>query len=252
MTDDVSPLIQRVISTSSGGRPGLITRLLRMRLHGSKNVPEVRSWTKEEIADVLAELATKRVILTRRELQELHNKQPKRYPAPITIETIFNPDGWSTALVASGLKPARVEPLRTIGLDIIGKPPPEDVLYFLDLYRKFGLTSTALYEEAHRKYPEVVPQYSKLVKAVGGISVLSYLAKLESCEDQLMTLVALMYELNGRWPRKQLCRQHAIDRRHLEKKFGGKIELEELCRELLVFYREQKKTEVNKKEPDEK
>jgi hypothetical protein len=237
MKTDISPLMKSVLTTAENKRPSVITRFLRQREHGKRSVPEIRSWKHSEVVEAVkkATAESNKKTLSRHRLQELHNERPKEFPSPVTIDLMFE-DGWKMILKEAGIGFSKSE---NPSLRILSRPP-RDVLYFLDLYRRFGLQTKQLYLEARRKYPEVVPPYVALLRTIGGMEALTHLARLESNEDQIMTLVKLMNDLGGRWPRKRLCRQHAIDRGFLERKFGGKIELEEICRELLVFYRQQR------------
>jgi hypothetical protein len=243
MSDELSPLMQKVVEASNRDRPGMIARLIRQRCHGSSNLPEIRSWNKAQITEAVIKAARDRSALSRRTLEDLHNKHPKLYPLPSTIDSLLGQYGWHNVLIETGLRSAKIEAVSS-HIRVLGKPPEHDVVYFLDLLRRFGLRTKFLYLEARRRYPEVVPSYKQLLRVTGGMKTLHYLERLESCEDQLRALVGLMHDLGGRWPRKRLCRERVINRLFLERKFGGRVELEELCRELLPYYRDTVKTEI--------
>lgn len=248
----ISPFLERVIKAKPDRRRNIIARWIQQRKDGGyshfKHPPEIRVWTKEEAAEAIRKAQDEEGVLTRTRLQEFHDKDPMNFPMPATLTVVFGigPQyAWTEALKLAGVK-KHITEYKSFVDDILGKRPKYDALYFLDLFRKFGLTSYELYKNARAKYPEVVPSIGALYREVGGMRALRYLSRLNSCEGQIMALVKLMNNLGGRWPRKEVCRMNGVDRGFLERKFRGRVELESLCRDMLEVYRadrEQKKEE---------
>jgi len=258
----ISPFMERVIKAKPSNRRNIIARWIQQRKDGGykhfKHAPEIRVWTKEEAAEAIKKAQDENGYITRTRLQEFHDKDPQNFPMPATLTVVFDGIGpqyaWTEALKLAGVKKNLVEYKTTYIEDILGKRPKYDALYFLDLFRKFGLKSFKLYKEARRKYPEVVPSIKALYDEVGGMRALRYLARLNSCEGQIMALVKLMNNLGGRWPKKELCRMNGVDRGFLERKFRGRVELEAMCRDLLEVYQNDIKSRVDaeKEKTDEK
>jgi hypothetical protein len=244
MSEEVlSPFIERVIKARPERRRNIIKRWMKesrdKNFSHFKHAPEIRVWTKEEAAEAIKKAQDETGTLTRRRLQEFHDKDPMNFPMPATLTVVFGADpkhAWTEALKMAGVKKHLVEYTSTVYDEILGSKPKYDALYFLDLYRRFGLTTFVLYKQARLRYPEVVPSVHALYREVGGMRALRYLSRLDSCEGQIMALVKLMNNLGGRWPRKELCRMNGVNRGYLEKKFRGRVELESMCRDLLEIY----------------
>lgn len=230
-----SEVLKRVEKASPHRRRYLINRLMGKRLQ-KKLVNDIPEWTRELALERVREVYEKRGRISHVLLNEFHKKRPELYPSSATVFQLFKEredvnDGWNNMLKELGLPP------RTHFCQLFGKPPKDDVSYYVYLYRDLGLTTRELYKEARRKYPEVVPAYVYLAKNLGGYTALRRLARLDSCSEQLEALLKLMHDLGGRWPKKKKCREHSIDRGYLEQRFGGRQALKSMCLDILRFER---------------
>lgn len=234
----VSEMLRRVIETPRKLRKKLIKSLTQVKgrkkkKHKKKHpVLSVRQWDLESVLTVLKAVFEKHQRLPQSLVVQLHEERPDDYPSVKEIYTRF------------GFKKDQKNTWNTVK-NIVGVPqvprwslvtaPAKEVAYYIHLYRQLGLRTRTAYIRAHKAFPEVVPSYGSLLRNVGGFTALKRLSKMDSCKHQVELLVRLMHKLGKRWPKKHLCREHHIDRGYLERRFGGREELETLCRQLLMM-----------------
>lgn len=221
-----SAIIEKICQAPPQKRKKLIDKIIGTKKKPKKtkrfDFDKQGKWSKELISEVLKDIFREHKKLTTSILNKLRKENPKKYPPPSTVCLRFG--SWENAKKAIGAKYYHE--------NLLGDNYEEDVGYFLSLYHQFGLVTKTLYIEGRRKYPQVVPAYSKLKEIFGSFRTFKKVAKLDSCTEQIERLIVLINNLGGRWPRRPLCKEHGIDIKYLDARFGSRKELKEFVRDL--------------------
>lgn len=223
-----SAIIEKICQASPEKRRRLIDRIVgteRKTKEKDKRLDfdRIGKWSKDLIAEVLKGVLTEHGKLTASLLRELRKEDPDKYPAPTTVCLRFG--SWEEAKKAVGVYRIRENMMG-------GDAYEDEVGFFLSLYHQFGITTREFYYEGRKKYPQVVPPYSRLIEIFGSFGKFKKVAKLDSCSEQIDRLLILIDSLNGRWPNRSLCKENGIDIPFLDMRFGGRRELREFIRDL--------------------
>ena len=225
-------LISRLLAASPNKQKDIIDRIVNKsskRKLGVKRLDYDKNgkWSKELIVDTLRRVLLEHEKLSIPLLRKLRREDPKNYPAPTTIVNRFG--SWEEAKKeVSG----RARPLY---LNILGKI--QGVEYFLRLYHQGKVSTRALYFEARRKYPEAVPPYQKLLDVFGTFTNFKRIAKVDSSVEQINSLIRLVDDLGGLWPKRSQCKSRGIDIVFLDKKMGSRKELRDTVYELRSVFK---------------
>jgi hypothetical protein len=224
-----SAIIERICQASPEKRRKLIEKLVgkeRPKKETSQRLDFDRKgkWSQHLIVEVLKGVLSDHGKLTIPLLRKLRKEDPEKYPAPTTVCLRFG--SWDEAKRAAGVNQIRES--------IMGGNEYEDeVGFFLSLYHQFGITTRDLYYEGRKKYPQIVPPYSRLREIFGSFTQFKRVAKLDSCSEQIDKLLILIQSMNGRWPNRKICKENGIDIRFLDKRLGSRQELKEFMRDLI-------------------
>lgn len=222
-----SAIIEKICEAPPEKRRKIIDRLV-----GEKNEEKEKTkrldfdyegkWSKDLIIESLKGIFSEYGKLTVPLLRKLRKENPDKYPAPTTVCYRFG--SWEEVKKATGSY--------YIHENILGDTFEEDVGYFLSLYHQFGITTRDLYYEGRRRFPEIVPPYNRLLEIFGSFSKFKKIVELDSCSEQINRLIILIDNMNGRWPKRSICKENNIDIKFLDHKFGGRRELREFIKDL--------------------
>jgi len=225
-----SAIIEKICQAPPEKRRRLIERLVGEESAEKKEKTErldfdrEGKWSEHLIVEVLKDVFSNHGKISIPLLRKLRKEDPEKYPAPTTVCHRFG--SWEEAKKAAGVSQIREK--------LIGGDEYEDeVGFFLSLYHQFEVTTRDLYYEARKKFPQVVPPYSKLKEVFGSFTNFKRVAQLASCSDQIERLMILIQSLNGRWPSRKICKQNGIDIPFLDYRFGSRQELKEFMRDLI-------------------
>ena len=225
-----SEIIEKLLKASPKKQKAIIERLGGTQFSKKKEPPRERrfdfdrkgKWSKDLIIDTLRRILLEHERLSLPLLRKLREEDPKNYPAPTTV--VYRFGSWNEAKKeVSG----RAQPPY---LDMLGKM--EGIDYFLTLYHQGNIKTRNNYFEARRNYPEIVPPYSWLLNVFGTFTNFKKIAKIDSCSDQIKSLVQLVNDLGGVWPKRYQCESRNIDIEFLDKRMDGRAELKGIVREL--------------------
>lgn len=93
--------------------------------------------------------------------------------------------------------------------------------YLVKVVVQFGLWTREKYEAAHKERPEIVPTYVSVIREFGEWSTLIHFAERYDARHMMEMYMRLSRKI-GRNPTVGECREQGIDKRKLEKLFGGK------------------------------
>lgn len=224
-----SEILEKICQSSPKQRRKLIDKLIgvdpkaKKKTERKKRLDFDRSgkWSEDLIVEVLKGVLADHGKLTIPLLERLRREDPKKYPSPSTVRYKFG--SWQKAKKAAGA--CRL--YENLFGDI-----EEDSNYFFSLYHQLKVTTRDMYYEARKKYPQIIPPYRRLLEIFGSFTRFRQVAQLTCPRGQLNRLVVLVESLNGRWPRRSLCKENGIDIVYLDNKMGGRRELKEFVRDL--------------------
>jgi len=229
-----SGIVEKIAKANPGYRRTLIEKAANIKPKNKDEKKETRKflsydrkgkWSKERILEILREVAEEYGKLTCTTLRELRDINPEKYPAVTTVKTRFN-GSWKDVCRAVGGKACPVY------FNSMGDSIDLDIYYFLDLFHRFGIKTKILYREARKKYPEIVPPYTNLTDLFGSFLAFRRIANIDSCSGQIKRLVQLVEDLEGRWPKRAMCKERDIDIVFLDKKLGSRRELRAFVKDI--------------------
>jgi len=148
--------------------------------------------------------------------RDLEAKRKSRDPNTYDFRKVFGT--WQTALdVAFGTNKV-----------IDFKYDMDDPAYMIDVVVMFDLWTCKKYEEARRRFPDLIPPFRRVKKQWGRFSNLQICARARSSKATFASYLKLSKKL-GHWPTKKECMDVKIDITNLVEFFGSRKNLQEFA-----------------------
>jgi hypothetical protein len=104
----------------------------------------------------------------------------------------------------------------------------DDPAYMIDVVIMFDLWTAKAYEKARRRFPDLIPSFSRVKKQWGRFSNLKICAQARSTKKTFAAYLKLSKKLKH-WPTKAECEEAGISITKLLEFFGSRKELQEFA-----------------------